>query len=247
MSVSVVIPSYNDAPRLAQALASVRAQSFDDWEAIVVDDGSNPQTQSAIRALASELDDPRIRFVLSRRNRGPARNRNIGIRLARHRFVAFLDCDDLWQPEKLSQQLKAMVGSGAALSCTAYRNLDEESGAQSLRCPPAEIRYEDLLGHNSIGCSTVIMDRDLLGRSYFPDIRMRQDFAHWLRILRAGQRAIGLPEALTTRRIYAGSLSAGKPRAAWYTWRMYRDVMGFGPLTAARYFWRYFRRALRGG
>lgn len=237
MQVSIVIPSYNDAPRLEQALASVQAQSFTDWEAIIVDDGS--QDQRAIIAAVTGFDDARMRLYLSTYNRGPARGRNIGVRLARGRYIAFLDGDDLWEQDKLAMQLAFTQVGSYALTCTSYRNLDEETGATSVRRPSARITYDDLLGHNCIGCSTVMLDRSVLGRSYFPDIRMRQDFAHWLQILRAGYHVAGMADVLTVRRVYQGSLSAQKARAAWYTWRMYRDVIGLSLPNAARHFVRY--------
>lgn len=243
MQVSVIIPSYNDAPRLAQALASVQAQTLTDWEVIVIDDAS--RDQAAIQAVVAACDDPRIRLCLSTRNRGAGRSRNLGIRLAQARYIAFLDCDDLWEPDKLSAQLAFMRTGAFDLTCTAYRNLDEAAGHTSVRRPPPRIVYDDLLGHNVIGCSTVMLDRSALGRSYFPDIRMRQDFAHWLLILRAGHIGAGMTDVLTIRRTYRGSLSAHKPRAAWYTWRMYRDVIGLDLLPAARHFARYAWRGLR--
>lgn len=244
MTVSVIIPSYNDPRRLADALASVQAQTLQDWEAVVIDDGS--QDQNAIVAAVRACNDPRIQLGLSKRNRGAGRSRNIGIRLARNRFLAFLDCDDLWKPDKLSLQIAHLRTTGAALSCTAYSNLHEKTGESHIRRPPAEISYDDLLGHNVIGCSTVMLDRDKLGRSYFPDIRMRQDFAHWLQVLRSGHKVMGLDEVLTIRRVYPGSLSGNKARAVWNTWRMYRDVMGLGPGQALAPFTRYLWYGFRG-
>lgn len=225
-SVSVIVPTWNDACRPLEALTSVRSQTHEDWEALVVDDGSATDVQTALANGIAALNDPRIRLLQRRRNGGPAQARNLGIRLARGRYLAFLDADDLWHPEKLARQLAAMQASGAALSCTAYENLNERTGRRSLRVPPEMPAYEALLGHNTIGCSTVILDRVQIGRSYFPDIRMRQDFAHWLRLLRQGVLVQGLADPLTTRRLHARALSANKLRAALYTWRMYRDIEG---------------------
>lgn len=229
-TVTVVIPTYRDSVRILDALQSVIAQTRGDWEAVVVDDGSPEDVQAQIATGVAGLGEGRIRLVMSRKNRGPARARNLGMRLARGRFVAFLDADDLWHPDKLAVQLAAMPG--AALSCTTYENADEETGARSERVPPARLTYEGTLRANAIGCSTVILDRAVLGRSYFPDIRMRQDFAHWLKILRAGHVVIGLPEALTTRRIHPGGLSANKLRAVRYTWLMLRRIEGLSALHA---------------
>lgn len=244
MSVSVIIPNYNNARRLGEAIASVEAQTVSDWDMIVIDDGS--RDAQAVEKVVKGFADPRIRLCMSRRNRGPARSRNIGIHLARGDYVAFLDCDDLWAPDKLARQLDVMRETGAAMSCTAYRNLDEQRGKTSVRRPLARVTFDALVGNNCIGCSTVMMNRAVLGRSYFPNIRLRQDFAHWLTILRSGHVVIGLPEVLTTRRIYKGSLSANKLRAVWYTWRMYRETMGFSRSQSLRHFTAYLRGSVLG-
>lgn len=237
--VSAVVPTYRDPKRVLDAVQSIQKQDMDDWEAIIIDDGSSSQDQAIIHAALREIDDPRFRFVCSQRNRGPARTRNLGVRLARGRYIAFLDADDLWKPEKLRLQIQQMQAAGVGLSCTSYENLSMTTGACNVRTPPAKIIHAQLLRQNTMGCSTVMLDRQIVGRSYFPDIRMRQDFAHWLKILRPGGVALGLPQPLTQRRVFAGSLSSNKLRAAWYTWRMYRDIEGLGLLRAGRYFGAY--------
>ncbi len=237
--VSVVIPTYQDPDRALEAVASVLAQDLADWEVILVDDGSVKRDQVRVAEGLAQLGDARLRYVPSQRNRGPARARNLGIRLAHGRYLAFLDADDLWHPTKLSHQLSAMQNARAAISCTAYENVTIATGERRMRIPPAQISYAQLLRQNSMGCSTVMLDRQIIGRSYFPDIRMRQDFAHWLRILRSGHQALGLPDALTERRLFAHSLSSNKIRAAWYTWRMYRDIEKFGVWRAGRCFGAY--------
>lgn len=242
--VSVVIPTYQDPVHTLEAIASVRAQDVTTWEAIIVDDGSGPAVQTTLAKEIVALNDPRLRFYPSQKNRGPARARNLGIRLARGRFLAFLDADDLWQPDKLKVQLAAMQDTGLGMSCTAYQNIDTVTGKNRLRVPPKVITYNGLLYRNTIGCSTVMINRDLLARSYFPEIDMRQDFAHWLAILKRGETALGLTAPLTLRRQFTTSLSADKQQAAWYTWRMYRDVEGFGHLRAGWYFAGYALTAI---
>lgn len=234
--VSVVVPTWHDRVYVLEAITSLRAQTMPNWDAVVIDDGSDPDLQAELAQRISDLKDPRIRFIASARRRGPARNRNLGIRQAKGRYLAFLDGDDLWRPNKLEEQLKALDRSGAGLCCTAYENFNPGTGARSLRVPPARITYDALLRRNSIGCSTVLIDRDQIGRIRFPDIAMRQDYALWLSILRPGRVALGLPEPLTLRRIHARSLSANKLRAMKYTWRMYRDIEGLGPARAAMCF-----------
>jgi teichuronic acid biosynthesis glycosyltransferase TuaG len=226
------MPTYNDAVRVMEGIASVRAQSASDWELWLIEDGSRQGVQDAIATQIAALHDSRVHYVPSRHNRGAARARNIGIRLAQGRYIAFLDADDLWQPDKLALQIDAMQRAGAAFSCTGYRNLHETSGKTSLRIPPATTGYQILLRHNTVGCSTVVLDTDRIGKTYFPDLRMRQDFAHWLALTRQGVPVLGLPAPLTTRRMYQGSLSANKWRAARYTWAVYTKVEKL-PLGAA--------------
>ena len=244
-TVSIVIPTFGDPRYLAAAIDSVRTQDMTDWEAIVIDDGSAPAHQAAVRGLVAARGDPRIRLLLSPHNRGPARTRNIGIRLARGRYIAFLDGDDTWQPDKLSRQLAFARQTGAALTCTTYRNVWEETGRTQDRTPPPQITFAGLLRHNTIGCSTVMLDRHILGRTYFPPLPMRQDFAHWLVIVRAGHAAAGLDVPLTIRRVHRAGLSANKLRAARHTWQVYRGTLGFGRLRALRHFLAYALAGLR--
>ena len=234
--VSVVIPTFQDVEHTIEAVCSVISQSFSDWEAIVIDDGSDERVQHELKKLIEMQNDKRVRLLLSKRNRGPARTRNLGLRLAEGRYVAFLDADDIWMPDKLTAQVTAMEHHGVCLSCTAYENRNMETGLRRVRVPPKNVTYARLLYRNTIGCSTVMMDRTELPRSFFPEIAMRQDFAHWLAILKEGKIALGLSACLTCRRQFAGSLSSNKIRAAQYTWRVYREFEGFGFLKSCWYF-----------
>lgn len=241
--VSVVVPSFNQPDRLRRAVKSIRAQSFPRWEAIVVDDGSERKHQLAIRDFLSELNDDRIRAFFSSKNRGPARARNLGIRLSRGRYIAFLDNDDAWEPEKLSLQIRHIQSAGAYLSCTAYRNCTEDLVELSLIEPTPELSYPALLEHNIVGCSTVMLDTEQGGKTYFPDIALRQDFAHWLAILREGRKGRGLAEPLTTRYVHEASLSRNKFRAARYTWHVYRQLEALGLWRST---WVFLHYALKG-
>jgi teichuronic acid biosynthesis glycosyltransferase TuaG len=237
--ISVVIPTYRDGERLLQAIDSVVAQEFQDWEAIILDDGSPHDSQEMVAGAVAALRDDRLRYVRGGRNRGVARARNLGIRLSRGQFIAFLDADDLWLPKKLGLQLAEMQRHGRQLSCTGYKNTAQDRTHVSVRTPPAQIGYADLLNQNTIGCSTVMMNAARFGKSYFPDIPMRQDFAHWLKVLRNGDVALGLPEILTERRVFDGSLSSNKLRAARHTWQVYRDIEGLSLWKSVGHFTTY--------
>lgn len=251
-SVSVVMPVHNAARFLVAALASVTAQTYADWELIAVDDGSSDGSAQILADMAAK--DRRI-FVLSNAvNCGAAAARNRAMDVARGRFVAFLDADDLWHPEKLAMHLRWLSVYPAALSFTAYLR-EHLTGSQpdgSARFEPIgvpeTVNRRQLLATNVIGCSTVILDRQALGELRMPDLRLRQDFAFWLTILQnmglqnAGP-ARGLPLALTTYRQHAAQVSRNKQQAARATWAMYRGHLGLSRLAAA---WCFGRYALRG-
>lgn len=250
-SVSVVMPVHNAARFLATTLASVTAQTYTDWELVAVDDGSTDASAQILADLA--VNDRRIRVLSSSANHGAAVARNRAMDAARGRFVAFLDADDLWHPEKLALHLGWLKVYPAALSFTAY--LRENLGARpdgSARFDPIgvpdTVNRRQLLATNVIGCSTVILDRQTLGEMRMPDLRLRQDFAFWLTILQkmglqdAGP-ARGLPLALTTYRQHGAQVSVNKQQAARATWAMYRGYLGLSRFAAG---WCFVRYALRG-
>ncbi len=154
---------------------------------------------------------------------GSAMARNHAIRRARGRYIAFLDADDCWRPDKLAVQLAEMRAKDAAFGYTAYEKCDERSH----RCgryfyPPSTVDYRRLLRTCVIGCSTVILDTHRLGRRYMPPLRMAHDYALWLDILREGHIAHGCQHPLTVYRERRGSLSANKVSKSLAVWRIYR-------------------------
>jgi teichuronic acid biosynthesis glycosyltransferase TuaG len=239
--VSVVMPVYNAARFLASALASVQAQSFTDWELIAVDDGSTDPSGRILADLAAQ--EPRLRPLSTGGNQGAGVARNLGLDAARGRFVAFLDADDLWHPEKLARQLIWFEAHPAALSFTAYQREDLETGRTEGVGVPERITARQLRATNVIGCSTVMLDRARVGEMRMPNLRLRQDFAFWLEILRQHGPAQGIPFALTTYRRHKGQVSGDKGQAARATWAMYRGHLGLSWPVAA---WSFANYALRG-
>lgn len=219
---TVVTPVWNAAATLAETVASVAAQTLPDWEQILVDDGSTDGSRAAAARLASA--DPRRRLLAWDDNRGAAEARNAAIRAARGRYIAFLDADDRWHPEKLARQLAQFRATGAGLVFSAYARVDA-SGRRlgTVRVPPRVTRAE-LLDGNVIGCLTAAYDTARHGRVEMPPLRRRQDYGLWLRLLEDGSAALGLPEVLADYRLHPGSLSGGKLAAAADTWRLYRHI-----------------------
>lgn len=238
--VSAIIPCYNAEATVARALRSVQAQTLDDWEAIVVDDGSQDGTAATV---APFLDDPRIRYLRQPRNAGAGPARNAGLDAARGRWVAFLDADDEWHPPKLARQSAFLESERAHLGATAYARRNGATGQDLNFGLPRRIHYRDFLKTNVMGFSTVMIDRAWLGAQRMPALRRRQDFAFLIALLRTGAVAVGLNEVLCTYHHGHASLSSAKGRAARDTWGLYRDHLGLSKAEAAWYFSQY---ALRG-
>ncbi|WP_237061646.1 glycosyltransferase family 2 protein [Microbulbifer zhoushanensis] len=221
-SISVIMPAFNVAPFIQEAIESVLQQSHSELELIIVNDSSTDRTCDVVESFCAV--DPRVRVLNSRKNLGGAGARNLGLEAARFRYVAFIDGDDLWHCEKLKRQLSALKSRGAQLTYTAVQKVDSTGcpfGA--MQAVELEVNYNTLLANPLIVCSSVLIDYDALGRPLMPDIRKRQDFAFWLKLLREGALAHGINEPLTYYRVRAGSLSSNKLSAARYTWRVYRD------------------------
>lgn len=226
--VSVIMPAFAAERFLPATLASVRAQTFADWECLVVDDASPDRTaELAAQAAAA---DPRIKPIRQPTNRGVAAARNAALAAATGRYVAFLDADDLWLPAKLERQLAFMRETGAGLSCTAFRRIDE-SGARVGRLIPAPRRmtWQRLLKNTAIATLTAMVDREKTGPFAMTEAR-RDDMILWLTLLRRGCLALGLNEDLARYRVVPGSLSSRRVRAAGWVWDVYREQAGLGPL-----------------
>lgn len=229
--------AYNDEAYIALAIASVRAQTRPDWELIVSDDGSSDRTKSIVRELMAL--DPRIQLLEAGKNRGPAQARNVAINEARGRYIAFLDSDDLWKPHKLERQLAFMEEQDVAFSFSSYDRLNEQGRIINTHLVSKSVTYADLLKTCVIGCLTAVYDSDKLGKMYMPDIRKRQDFGLWLRILKKVESAHPVPESLAQYRVRKVSVSSNKRVAAKFTWAVYRDVEGLGLMASSYYFANY--------
>lgn len=239
--VSIVTPTYKAANFVSETVRSVQAQTYANWEMLVVDDCSPDDTVRVVSRLAE--DEPRLRLIRQSRNGGPAAARNAAIAAARGRWLAFLDSDDLWLPEKLERQIEFQRRHAAKLSYTEFRRISADgSKVGALVRVPARLSYRSLLGNTAIATSTVIVDRALAG-----DVRMKKiyydDFGCWLDILRNGGFAVGLREDLMRYRVLGGSVSRNKRKSAVEVWRTYRSVEGLGALESLYYFSQY---ALRG-
>ena len=228
--VSVVMPAYNAGKTIVSSVRSLLAQSYLNWELVVVDDKSTDNTAALIAELAES--DRRIRPIfLSDNSGGPAFPRNAAIKASRGSYISFLDADDEWSPVKLERQLNFMLEKGAVLSCTSYCVVDSIGTLVGRYEPPTVCSYKELLKNNSIGCLTAMYDARFLGKRYFP-LCGHEDYALWLSILREGHVVHGLQERLANYRLVPGSVSSNKFKVMGFFWHIYRNIEGFSYLLA---------------
>src|SRR5208283_849545 len=219
--VSVIMPAYNKQDTIEESVESVISQSFCNWELLNVDDASNDQTLAVAQRLA--LQDPRIQVIALCENRGIANARNVAIRAARGQYLAFLDSDDLWEPEKLQIQVEFMRRHRIGFSFTQYQRFGPNGFLSRIHRIPRSLTYRQLLKGNVIGCLTVMIDTSRIQDFLMPAIG-HEDYAAWLTVLKCGHVAWGIQKCLARYRVSAASVSGHKGKSAALTWRIYRQV-----------------------
>jgi teichuronic acid biosynthesis glycosyltransferase TuaG len=230
--VSIVIPVYNAEKYIAATIKSVLAQTYSDWELILVDDGSTDGSVACIAEVLLVVPDKvreRIYVIRKEENEGAAAARNTGRSAAKGRYLAFLDGDDLWLPDKLEKQLAFMERTGAAFSFTGYEFGDENAvGSGKVVHVPPILDYRKALSRTIIFTSTVFFDTAVIDKELLEMPKVKsEDTATWWRILRSGHNACGLDEVTVIYRRPPRSLSADKLEAVRRIWRLYRRE-GFG-------------------
>jgi glycosyltransferase involved in cell wall biosynthesis len=231
------MPVFNAEATLRRAIDSVLQQSHSAFEVIAVDDGSLDASWALLQAYAAA--DPRVRPLRVAANGGVAAARNLALAAAAGQFVAFLDSDDWWHPQKLERQLATMRNTGALVSYTAFQRVGEDGRVLSNVVPPREVRYRDMLRSNHIGNLTGMYARDL-GDMRFLRIG-HEDYVFWLDCVRRAGRAVCVPsdEPLAWYLVRANSVSSNKIRAATWQWRIYRDIEKLG-LAASIYYMAFY-------
>ncbi|MBR6879383.1 MAG: glycosyltransferase [Bacteroidales bacterium] len=220
--VSVIIPCYNMERFITDTIHSVINQTYSDWELIVVDDVSTDRTVELVQAFCE--DDRRIHCSVNPEHFGIAKTRNACIKQARGRFYAFLDADDLWHPEKLERQLKFMLEQQVGFCYSAYDLIDELGKSLGKTIKTAGVLdYDTYLRNTIIGCSTVMIDTEMIDQVVVPLFRTSEDTATWLDILKKGRKAYPIEEPLTSYRIREHSASSNKLKAASDLWKVYRQ------------------------
>lgn len=219
--VSIIMPAYNAEKYINQAILSIQNQSFINWELLVVDDFSTDNTALIVNNACAK--DTRIIFTQLSKNSGTGVARNTALQIARGRYIAFLDADDLWRTDKLQRQLEFMQKNNLAF-CFSYYNLINSEGIETGKqiTAPKEITFSKLFVANWIGNLTAMYDSQLVGKTKISAARKRQDWTLWLKILKKVKVAHVIPESLAFYRIGNQSVSSGKVALLRHNYEVYR-------------------------
>lgn len=220
--VSIVMPAYNCADFIGVSIESVMSQDYSNWELIIVDDCSKDSTKEVIHHYIEK--DQRVQYVSLDTNSGAAVARNKAVELSKGEYIAFLDSDDIWYPSKLSKQISFMEKRQVPFTFTSYDVIDE-SGQTTGEVVKArsQVTYRDLL-RKGVGNLTVIYNASILGKTYIPNIRKRNDYVMWLSVIKKAKVLHGLSEPLAGYRIRSGSLSRNKADLLKYQWKVYHEI-----------------------
>ena len=203
--VSIVMPSYNTAEYIAESIKSVQNQTYTDWELLIVDDCSTDYTDDVVQAF---LSDSRICYIKNETNSGAAISRNRALREAKGKWIAFLDSDDLWHPEKLQRQIAFMEKNGYAFTYTDYMIKQNGQWIPYVYDGPMVVNRTMMYNYCYFSTITVMYDREKIGLIQIEDLRKNNDYAMWLQIIEKS-KCYRLPECLSYYIKHEGSVSSG--------------------------------------
>lgn len=220
--ISVIMPCYNMERFVSETIDSVRRQTYPNWELCVVDDASTDHTAEIVQQCCAT--DSRIHLFVKDMRSGIADTRNQAINMAKGHYLAFLDADDLWYPEKLETQLQFMTEHNVGFCYASYDCVDESGKPTGKTVDAAgDMNYNAYLHNTIIGCSTVMLNIDKVGKVTVPNFRTSEDTATWLDILKKGFIAYAIQQPLTSYRIRSQSASSNKLKASSDLWKVYRQ------------------------
>ncbi len=221
--VSIITPVYNSKNFLKDTIESVLKQTYFNWEHLLVDDYSTDGSWEVLDSFAG-LDN-RIRVFKLESNCGPGKARNHAIERAAGKYIAFLDSDDIWLPNRLEDHIFFMIKGDYVFSHSSYGFLNEDGTLKSkiYNVRDREVDYKYLLKHTDISCLTAIYDQERIGKFYMPDLRRKQDYGLWLSILKKGYKSMPYPKVLAYYRQRKGSVTNRKSRLIFQHYQFLRN------------------------
>lgn len=235
--VSIVVPVYNAEPYIRKTIQSVLNQTFADWELIMVNDGS--KDNSLLIAQEYEAEDNRIHVYSNDVNHGVSYTRNKAMSYAKGKYIALLDADDLWHPEKLTKQITFMEEYGYEVSYCSYQKMTVAEEMKGVISVPKKMNYRKLLKGCLINCITGVFLREKFSHIKFKDTKV-EDYIFWLELFKEINYAYGIQDCLAFYRVQKGSRSSNKLDIVKFHWTIYRHIEKLGLLSSMYYFAIYF-------
>ena len=231
VSVSIIMPYYNAATYIKGTVDSIIAQTYKDWELIIVDDCSPAPETAEVLAQVTRMDE-RIKVLHAEKNGGAGLARNIGINAAQGRYIGFCDSDDWWYPTKLEEQLLFMQEHGYEFTCTWYEDADERLVPYYTMKQSEKQSYKSMISGCNIGTPGVLFDTARIGKRYMPPLRRAEDWGLWLTILKEVDYIYTYPKALWKYRHIPGSETSNKWEMLKSVILMYMTVLGMNSFHA---------------
>ena len=237
-NITIIMPAYNAEKTIREAVESVIAQTVKNWELIVIDDSSTDKTATILSELAAT--DSRIHFLQNEKNKGVSFTRNRAVESAKGEWIAFLDSDDMWKPDKLEKQLALLEKNPEMVICfTASSFIDDSGNPYEYVMPAPEIiTYKELLHKNLMSCSSVMIRASVMKEIKMPADNMHEDFFTWLTVLKKHKFAYGVNEPLLIYRLSANSKSSNRVKSAKMLYNSYRAI-GYSLFTTTFFVLRY--------
>ena len=232
--VSIITTLYNSGDFIAKTIESVMSQTYTNWEMVITDDCSDDDGPAIVESYAAK--DSRIRLIRLKENGGPGVSRNISIRNAQGQYIAFLDSDDMWMPDKLEKQLALMKKTGCGMVYSSYYTCDENDCVTGLVKCRRRIPYWRIVCDNAVGFLTMMYDVKITGLEFLPEIRKRQDWGLNIKLLKQCRIAYGVKEPLAYYRIRKGSVSRSKIPLIKFNIEIYHQVLGFSKIASIAIF-----------
>jgi teichuronic acid biosynthesis glycosyltransferase TuaG len=242
--ISIITPSYKSKRFILETIRSVLSQTYKNWEMIIVDDHSPDNSSEYIENIIQNED--RIKLIKLDKNIGAAEARNKALEVANGKYIAFLDSDDIWLPNKLEKQIKFMQDNNYSFTFSNYTPFSEDGKKEySIIKVPNMIDYSGYCKNTIIGCLTVVIDKERVGDFRMPNIRSSHDMALWLLIMKRGFKAYGIQENLAKYRLVSSSNTAKKSKAIREVWDVYRKVEKLSILKSSWYFINYIYNSFK--
>ncbi|WP_427875707.1 glycosyltransferase family 2 protein [Flavobacterium sp. MMS24-S5] len=224
--VSILTPTYNTEKFIRTTIESAQNQTYTNWEMILVDDASTDTTITIIEEFVKK--DSRIKLFKLPQNRGNGFARNAALEKATGKYIAYLDADDLWFPEKLEKQIQFLKANNLHFTFSFYDSINEEGNDLNRRVEsPNPLTYKQLFFCNYVGNLTAVYDADYFGKIILETSQKRQDWRIWLTILKQIKIAKPVPESLAFYRIRKDSVSSSKFKLIKHNFGVYREFHGY--------------------